>query len=169
MFDLRNGAVAMTRYGLNKPGRGHLLTKVVMCICGQSIVAVNKGRKWHGFKQTRKLQLLKTTNKNPPVNIKLTSDFSAGDRNKFILRSYQVLPILLIDGDQPALCGAFFAGLFDADVSDIMEVAQCLQLLKKQYIKKPNYCRKYNFLKTLHIFHCNLSTWDTPIHVFPSD
>lgn len=36
---------------------------------------------------------------------------------------------MFVDGDHPALCSTLFAGLFDADVSDIREITQVLQLL----------------------------------------
>lgn len=50
--------------------------------------------------------------------------------------NYPILAILFIDGDHSALCSALLAGLFDADVSDIGEVTQGLQLLDTQYMKR---------------------------------
>ena len=40
-----------------------------------------------------------------------------------------ILAVLLVNGDDPALQGALFVGLFDADVSNLWEVTQGLQLL----------------------------------------
>lgn len=51
------------------------------------------------------------------------------DGQKDVQLEYQVLAVLLVDGDHSALGGAFLACLLDADVSDVREVAQQLQLL----------------------------------------
>lgn len=49
---------------------------------------------------------------------------------------YQVLAILFVDGDHSTFCSTLLAGLFDADVSDIREVTQSLQLLDtKHYLQ----------------------------------
>lgn len=58
-FHLRNGAMAMGRDGLHKPRRSHFFTEIVMSICGQPIIAINKGHKGEGFRQAGELQLLR--------------------------------------------------------------------------------------------------------------
>lgn len=45
---------------------------------------------------------------------------------------YQILAVLLVEGDRSAFWGPIFAGLFDADVCDIWEITQRLKLLNKE-------------------------------------
>ena len=51
-------------------------------------------------------------------------------------RNYQILAILFVDGDHPTLCSTLPAGPVDADVGDIREVTQGLQLLDEQHNKQ---------------------------------
>lgn len=139
----------MRRYGLNQPRGSHFFTKVMMCICGQSIVAINEGHKREGFKQAGEFQFLKYQEKyNRPhrlfvshkptkkcefIGILKGMSRHLGDgcgeslqRNRFIRWNYQILAILLVNGNHPTLCSAVFVGLFDADVGDIREITQGL-------------------------------------------
>lgn len=51
---------------------------------------------------------------------------------KSLDENYQILAILLVEGDRSAFWGAIFAGLFDANICDIWKITQCLQLLNKE-------------------------------------
>lgn len=66
-------------------------------------------------------------------DVNWTGDSSA--RTEVLRWTYQILAILLVNSDHPALCSALFAGLFDADIRDVREITQGLQLLVKRWNK----------------------------------
>lgn len=143
--------------GFHQPRRCDFFTKVVMWVCSQPVVAVNEGHEGDSLGQIGELQLLKymTIPQHSSSSIRQSFHsvflllkplqqvteqlFNTSDKNNssfFPLLQhdkdrghYQVLAILLVDCDHAALCSAFPAGLFDADVNDIREVTQGLQFL----------------------------------------
>lgn len=58
---LRHRAVTVDLYGLQESRGRHLLTQIMMSVCGESVVAVNQRHKWQRLWQRMKLQLLSHT------------------------------------------------------------------------------------------------------------
>lgn len=108
-----------------------------MGVRGQPVVAVDEGHEGEGFREAGELQLLKdgfdtvdgsSYRLSGTGSARLTS--SKGGGREDATHGYQILAVLLVDGDHAALGGALLAGLLDADVGDVGKVAQQLQLLR---------------------------------------